>query len=84
MSIDIFLLIIYKLISYLSLNVGTEPGISMDWAKGTAGVKYSYVVEMRGGGTYGFLAPPSEILPTGQENWAGVVAMATDIMQSRL
>jgi len=55
----------------------------MDWSKGVANIKYSYIMEMRGGGTYGFLAPPSEIVPTSLENWAGVVAMAKDLMQRK-
>ncbi|KAK2148302.1 hypothetical protein LSH36_503g01028 [Paralvinella palmiformis] len=62
---------------------GTEGGLSMDWSKGVANIKYSYIMEMRGGGTYGFLAPPSEIVPTSLENWAGVVAMAKDLMQRK-
>ena len=52
----------------------TDPysGGSADWAQGWAGIKYSYVTELRDEGVYGFLLPPEEILPTGQEVWAGI------------
>lgn len=32
-------------------------GSSSDWAKGDAGIAYSYLIEMRDTGEYGFLLP---------------------------
>jgi len=49
-------------------------GSSYDWAKGVAGIKYSYTLELRDRGQYGFLLPPSQIIPTGEETWAGLLA----------
>uniref|UniRef100_T1J4X5 Peptidase M14 domain-containing protein n=1 Tax=Strigamia maritima TaxID=126957 RepID=T1J4X5_STRMM len=46
--------------------------ISPDWAKGIAGIKYSYVLELRDKGRYGFMLPPLQILPTGQETWEAI------------
>ncbi|KAK0089529.1 hypothetical protein PV325_006862 [Microctonus aethiopoides] len=51
-------------------------GASDDWAKGVAGIKYSYTLELRDRGTYGFLLPASQIIPTARETWAGVRAIA--------
>ena len=45
-------------------------GGSMDWALGEAGIPYSYGMELRDTGNYGFLLPPREIIPTAEETWA--------------
>ncbi|CAG0886878.1 unnamed protein product [Darwinula stevensoni] len=52
------------------------PGPSDDWAKGAAGIKYAYTIELRDTGTFGFLLPPEQIIPTGEETWAAVAAVA--------
>ncbi|XP_015176252.1 PREDICTED: carboxypeptidase B-like isoform X1 [Polistes dominula] len=51
-------------------------GASDDWAKVTAGIKYAYTIELRDRGTYGFLLPATQIVPTGREIWAGIRAIA--------
>jgi len=51
-------------------------GGSDDWAKGAAGIKYSYTLELRDEGRYGFELPASQILPTAQETWEGVKVVA--------
>jgi len=51
-------------------------GASDDWAKGVAGIKYAYTVELRDRGTYGFLLPATQIVPTAREIWAGIRAVA--------
>jgi len=56
-------------------------GGSHDWAKGVAGVKFSYCYELRDKGRSGFVLPANQILPTGAETFAGVKSMADDIMQ---
>ena len=45
-------------------------GGSMDWALGEAGIPYSYGMELRDTGLYGFLLPPNQIIPTAEETWA--------------
>jgi len=48
-------------------------GSSSDWARGVANIKYPYLTELRDfGGDYAFIAPPEEIQPCGEENWAGL------------
>ena len=56
-------------------------GIASDYAYGECGIKYSYTVELRDTGRYGFLLPPEEIIPTGEETLAGVMALAKFILQ---
>ncbi|XP_071493407.1 carboxypeptidase B-like [Diadema antillarum] len=47
-------------------------GSSVDWAYGVAGIKYSYAVELRDTGTYGFLLPADQIVPTAIETFEAV------------
>ena len=55
-------------------------GVSTDWALGVAHISYSYVVEVRSTDMY-FLAPPSHILPTGEETWAGLNVLLTELLK---
>lgn len=58
-------------------------GSSDDWAKGKAGIKYSYTVELRDKGSHGFLLPASQITPTGRETFAAVRAIARTLLKKR-
>ncbi|XP_070578453.1 carboxypeptidase B-like [Ptychodera flava] len=49
-------------------------GSSKDWGYGVMGVPYSYTVELRDTGEYGFVLPEDQILPTCQEMYAGLKA----------
>ncbi|KAH9529096.1 Sodium-dependent noradrenaline transporter [Dermatophagoides farinae] len=42
-------------------------GESIDWAHGKASIPYAYQVELRDTGEYGFLLPPDQIRPSGEE-----------------
>lgn len=57
------------------LFLDRSSGTSRDWAAGVAKIPYVYTVELRDGGSYGFLLPPNQILQTGVETWEGVKAM---------
>jgi murein tripeptide amidase MpaA len=69
-------------------EAGTAPtlmypfaGSSSDWARGTANIKFSYLTELRDAdGDYAFVPPPSEIVPCGEENWAGFQVLLRDIV----
>jgi len=63
---------------YIS-DVDSATGVSSDWAKGVAGVKYSIAIELRKYRDTGFLQPRSEIIPTSQEMWAGIRRMVLDV-----
>jgi murein tripeptide amidase MpaA len=54
-------------------------GGAYDWAKGVAGIKYSYTIELRDRGDFGFLLPHSQIVPTGEETFAALLAAVDEI-----
>lgn len=49
-------------------------GTAVDWVYDSLGVSYTYIIELPDKGDYGFLLPPSFIVPVGQETWAGIMA----------
>lgn len=56
-------------------------GGSDDWAKGKAGIKYSYTIELPDKGVYGFLLPAEKIVPTGRELFTGIKSIAKSIVK---
>ncbi|EDO32780.1 predicted protein, partial [Nematostella vectensis] len=46
-----------------------------DWVYGKLRVMYSFSVELRDTGSYGFLLPEDQIIPTGHETLEGVKAL---------
>jgi hypothetical protein len=50
-------------------------GGSDDWAKGGAGIKYSYTIELPDRGQHGFILPAQYIESVGKEAYAGILAM---------
>nr|CAD7578665.1 unnamed protein product [Timema californicum] len=69
----------YQIGSSTSLLYPSSGG-SDDWAKGVAGIKYAYTVELRDRGSYGFLLPASQIIPTGKETFAAIKSIARAIV----
>ena len=65
--------------------VDTFSGSTMDWAKEKLGIKYSFCPELRpeSGTENGFVRPPEEIVPTGEEVWAGLYALVRAIEQGQ-
>lgn len=51
-------------------------GDSTDYVHGVAKSTYTYTIELRDTGRYGFALPANQIQPTVREAWAGVLAMA--------
>ena len=47
-------------------------GGSPDWARGVAGIKFPFLIELRDMGEFGFLLPSEQIEPTALETWAGI------------
>merc|ERR1712126_92820 len=58
-------------------------GGSLDWALGEAGIKFSIGMELRDKGEHGFLLPPEQIVPTGEEVWAFTVAVLEEILKEQ-
>ncbi|XP_052061862.1 carboxypeptidase B-like [Mytilus californianus] len=50
-----------------------------DYAKGVAGIQYSYTVELRDEGNYGFELPVNQIVPTGEVMLEGILAFAKEL-----
>ncbi|BET00045.1 Carboxypeptidase [Nesidiocoris tenuis] len=63
--------------------LGAAAGGSDDWMKGRAGIKYSYTVELPGGGEKGFDLPASQILAVSQETWEALKTMGYFILEER-
>lgn len=47
-------------------------GSSVDYAAENAGATYSMTIELRDTGSNGFVLPAAQILPSGEETWAGL------------
>merc|ERR1712080_154420 len=47
-------------------------GASDDWYRGGLGTRYSFTTELRDTGYYGFELPPEQIIPSGEELFAGM------------
>ncbi|XP_050327760.1 uncharacterized protein LOC126757901 [Bactrocera neohumeralis] len=56
-------------------------GGSDDWAKGFAGIKYAYTIEMGDTGRYGFVLPASHIEPNGRDGYTFAETVARAITQ---
>jgi len=46
-------------------------GASDDWYKGVLGTRFAFTTELRDTGRHGFVLPPKQIIPSGEEMWAG-------------
>lgn len=57
-------------------------GGSDDWGK-SIGIKYSYTIELRDRGRYGFVLPANFIEPTGKEARAFVFTVSRAVAQIR-
>jgi len=73
---------VYGTVYTVENSAGLYPaaGASDDWSKGVPGVKFVYTMELRDTGTYGFVAPASEIIPTAVETWAGIKVIANRVI----
>ena len=56
-------------------------GGTLDYTLGELGIPYSYGMELRDQGLHGFLLPPDQIIPSGEEVWAFHMAVAREIIK---
>jgi len=66
--------------SQRSYQLYQTTGTSTDWWYYKGSIVFSYCIELRDTGNYGFQLPPAQILPTGRENFAGLVYFANYII----
>lgn len=55
-------------------------GGSTDYSYDVTGAKYSFAIELRDTGNYGFVLPPSQIRPSGAEMWAAMLYTLANIV----
>jgi len=55
-------------------------GASDDWYK-SIGMRFSFTTELRDTGYYGFVLPPDQIIPSGEEMWAGFEVVIDRVQQ---
>ena len=60
----------------------TTGGSGADWTYGIAKIKYSYGVELRDTGKYGFLLPAEQIIPSGKETLEALKALCTYVFHN--
>jgi len=56
-------------------------GASDDWYRGGLGARYSFTTELRDTGYYGFVLPPAQIIPSGEELFAGMKVVFEKLVQ---
>merc|ERR1712227_43072 len=54
-----------------SADLYPAAGAADDWYKGVLGTRFSFTTELRDTGVHGFVLPKDEIIPSGEEMWAG-------------
>lgn len=54
-------------------------GITIDYIKGIYQKPIVYTYELRDRGRYGFLLPPNQIIPSGEETMDSLVAMFKEV-----
>jgi len=67
----------------IASTIYVASGSSVDYTY-SIGVKYSYAVELRDTGRYGFVMPPSQIKPQAEEIVAAVIVMAGEILKKNI
>ena len=60
-----------------------ESGTTKDYIYGHLGVKYTFSMELRDTGKYGFLLPSKLIKPTAKEAFEGIKAMIENMKLDR-
>ena len=67
------------------MTLDPTKGCSDDWYKGKLGTRYSFTIELRGKSDdseyYGFDLPPEEIIPSGEELFAGMRVVFHKLIQ---
>merc|ERR1712002_918673 len=63
-----------------SADLYPAAGASDDWYKGTLGTRFAFTTELRDTGLHGFVLPKEQIIPSGEEMWAGFEVVINKIL----
>ena len=66
--------------SFCWLHADPATGGSEDFGYKSLGVKYSYVVELRDEGEYGFILPANQIQPVSEEMLEGMIEVGKQLV----
>jgi len=58
-------------------------GSASDWFYGEGETVLAFTIELRDTGTYGFVLPTNQIIPTGKENYAAVVFLGNFLLEEK-
>ena len=70
------------LIHNYSVVTGPNSGSSVDYTYEALNIIYSFGVELRDTGEHGFTLPEDQILPTGEESYAGLLVFAEKFLEA--
>ena len=68
--------------AFYLISTDAAAGGSADWGYEIAKAKYSYTIELRDTGTYGFQLPASQLVPTATETTAALITLAKQVQAS--
>jgi len=63
-----------------SADLYPAAGAADDWYKGVLGSRFTFTVELRDTGYYGFVLPKEQIIPSGEEMWAAFEVMIVKML----
>jgi murein tripeptide amidase MpaA len=63
-----------------SADLYPAAGAADDWYKGVLGTRYAFTTELRDTGVHGFVLPKDQIIPSGEEMWAGFEVVINKIL----
>merc|ERR1719391_1018286 len=65
-----------------SADLYPAAGASDDWYKGVLGSSFAFTTELRDTGSHGFILPAAQIIPSGEEMWAGFEVVINRILET--
>merc|ERR1711951_182986 len=65
-----------------SADLYPAAGASDDWYKGVLGSRFAFTTELRDTGSHGFILPAAQIIPSGEEMWAGFEVVINRILET--
>lgn len=60
-------------------HTDVNSGTTKDYVYGVLRVRYTFAIELRDKGKYGFLLPPNQIVPTATEFFEGLKALVREM-----